>query len=92
MGTRHPPPEYRSIADIEDTSSLLTRKRPLPPELADDRVLDAQQAAEFVGLSVVHWRRLCRAGKAPRPIKIGDRKLGWIVRPLKYWLETRQTR
>jgi predicted DNA-binding transcriptional regulator AlpA len=51
----------------------------LPPDLGRNRVLDSRKSAEFWGVSLPHWRRLYRAGKVPRPIRIGDRKYGWRV-------------
>jgi excisionase family DNA binding protein len=41
------------------------------------RILSMRQAAELLGLSVPHLRRLVRNGSIPTPIKIGTRKLGW---------------
>jgi predicted DNA-binding transcriptional regulator AlpA len=49
----------------------------LPPQLEAARVVSAAQAAAYWGVSLPHWRRLYRAGRVPRPIKIGERKLGW---------------
>ncbi|WP_131196854.1 helix-turn-helix transcriptional regulator [Lichenihabitans psoromatis] len=49
----------------------------VPAEYARNRVLDSQQAADFLNLSLPHFRRLYRLGKVPRPIKITERKLGW---------------
>jgi predicted DNA-binding transcriptional regulator AlpA len=51
----------------------------LPPDLGRNRVLDAKGSAAYWGVSLPHWRRLYRAGKVPRPIKVGDRKLGWRI-------------
>jgi predicted DNA-binding transcriptional regulator AlpA len=51
----------------------------LPPDLGRNRILDASAASAFWGVSLPHWRRLYRTGKVPRPIKIGERKLGWRV-------------
>jgi hypothetical protein len=31
------------------------------------RILNSVQSAEFIGLSVPHFRRLYRCGKAPKP-------------------------
>ena len=50
---------------------------PVPAEYARNRVLDSQQAADFLGISLPHFRRMYRLGRVPRPIKITDRKLGW---------------
>jgi predicted DNA-binding transcriptional regulator AlpA len=49
----------------------------LPTELGRNRILSSETAAAYWGVSVSHWRRLYRAGKVPRPIKVGERKLGW---------------
>jgi predicted DNA-binding transcriptional regulator AlpA len=49
----------------------------LPAEAIKGRILNSAQAAEYWGVSLPHWRRLCRAGKAPHPIRIGERKNGW---------------
>ena len=49
----------------------------VPVAYARNRVLDSQQAATFLGLSLPHFRRLYRLGKVPRPINITERKLGW---------------
>lgn len=51
----------------------------LPPSLNCDRVLDSAQAANFLGISVPHFRRLYRAKRVPSPIMIGYRKYGWQV-------------
>jgi predicted DNA-binding transcriptional regulator AlpA len=57
----------------------LTHEANIPPDLGRNRVLDSRKSAEFWGVSLPHWRRLYRAGKVPRPIRIGDRKYGWRV-------------
>jgi len=49
----------------------------IPTELSRERLLGIVQAAEFLGLSVPHLRRLYRAKKIPNPIRIGERKYGW---------------
>lgn len=51
--------------------------KPLPDNLARERVLDTTQTAELYGVSIVALRRLYRTNKIPRPLKIGERKLGW---------------
>jgi predicted DNA-binding transcriptional regulator AlpA len=42
-------------------------------------VLNSSEAAMFVGLSLPHFRRLYRAGRVPRPLQLGERKLGWRI-------------
>lgn len=49
----------------------------LPSDLARHRILGSAEAAEFWNVSLPHWRRLYRMGKVPKPIRVGDRKLGW---------------
>ena len=49
----------------------------VPADYARNRVLDSQQAADFLNLSLPHFRRLYRLGKVPKPIHITERKLGW---------------
>ena len=51
----------------------------LPSDLGRSRILDAAMASAFWGVSLPHWRRLYRTGKVPRPIKVGERKLGWRI-------------
>jgi predicted DNA-binding transcriptional regulator AlpA len=59
----------------------------LPKELAEKRVLNTADAAQFCNFSVPHWRRMVRAGQAPQPIKLGDRKIGWQLGTLIRWLD-----
>ena len=66
------------IADKKKVAAVAALNN-LPADLGRNRILDAEAAAVFWGVSLPHWRRLYRAGKVPRPIKIGDRKLGWSV-------------
>ena len=64
----------------------------IPDELQSHRVLSTQQVAAIVGLSVVQWRRLYRTGRAPAPIRLSERKLGWRASVLTAWLEAQQSR
>jgi predicted DNA-binding transcriptional regulator AlpA len=58
-------------------------------ELSRQRVLNSGETAKFVGLSLPHWRRLYRAGKVPRPLQLGERKLGWRIGDLVDFLATK---
>jgi predicted DNA-binding transcriptional regulator AlpA len=58
----------------------------LPPEIARHRVIGTADSAAFAGFSTVHWRRLYKAGLAPKPVQLGGRKLGWRVGDLIDWL------
>jgi predicted DNA-binding transcriptional regulator AlpA len=61
----------------------------LPAQLEAARIVSADQAAAYWGVSTPHWRRLYRAGQVPTPIKIGERKLGWRVSDLLHAIERR---
>jgi len=61
----------------------------LPLDLAKHRVLDAAQSADFVGLSVSHWRRIVRAKRAPQPVQLTERRIGWRAGDLVEWLASK---
>ena len=74
-------------ATSQDTEGLPRRRATpsldvLPAEAIKGRILNSAQAAEYWGVSLPHWRRLYRAGKAPPPIKVGERKKGWRLHVL----------
>ncbi|MDR7037971.1 putative DNA-binding transcriptional regulator AlpA [Methylobacterium sp. BE186] len=46
-------------------------------QIALNRIVGAAEAAAFCNISLPHWRRLYRAGKVPKPVKLSARKLGW---------------
>jgi predicted DNA-binding transcriptional regulator AlpA len=64
----------------------------LPSDLGRNRILDAATASEFWGVSLAHWRRMYRTGAVPKPIKVGERKLGWRVGALADALNAREGR
>ena len=64
----------------------------LPADLARHRVLDSQQSAAFLNISLPHFRRLYRAKRVPEPIRLSSRKLGWKAVDLIAWLDSRETR
>ena len=65
----------------------------LPPEVAADiarqRIMLAKDTAAFLGFSLPHFRRLYRAKKVPKPIRLSERKLGWRVGDCIDWLNSR---
>ena len=61
----------------------------LSTDLEKSRILNSAQSAQFIGLSVPHFRRLYRCGKAPKPLLVGERKYGWRAGDLVQWLATR---
>lgn len=56
-----------------------------------DRIVTTQEAAAFCGFSVSHWRALWYSGRAPRPIKLSERKNGWRLSDLRAWIDSKST-
>lgn len=61
----------------------------LPSETSRRRVLRTIEAAAFLGISVVHLRRLNRQGLVPAPVRLGERRLGWRLGDLTDWVDQR---
>jgi predicted DNA-binding transcriptional regulator AlpA len=61
----------------------------LSTDFEKSRILNSAQSAKFIGLSVPHFRRHYRSGKAPKPLLVGERKYGWRAGDLVQWLATR---
>jgi predicted DNA-binding transcriptional regulator AlpA len=61
----------------------------LPDEMARRRVIPTKAAAELLGFSVPHFRRLYRTNRVPQPLIIGARKLGWRVSDLLDFVEAK---
>ena len=62
----------------------------LPEALALQCVLRTKEAAKFCGVSVSHFRRLHSRCELPKPIRLGERRLGWRLGDLIAWLNSRQ--
>jgi prophage regulatory protein len=65
------------VANADDQPVKNRKPVELPASLDRDRMLDSAQAANFLGISLPHLRRLYRAKRVPPPIMIGYRKYGW---------------
>ena len=52
-------------------------------------VLEKERAAQFVSLSVSTLEKLQREGNFPRPRLLSDKRVGYLVRELEEWLESR---
>lgn len=62
----------------------------LPVSITGDAVLNAKQAAKFLSLSVVHFRRMSKADPGLRPIRLSERRFGWRIKALRAWLDSRE--
>jgi prophage regulatory protein len=36
-----------------------------------------------------HLRRLCKAGKFPKPVPISERRIAWVEEEINRWIEER---
>ncbi len=61
----------------------------IPDEMARRRIIPTKAAAELLGFSVPHFRRLYRTNRVPQPLIIGARKLGWRVGDLLDFVEAK---
>ena len=71
--------DLRLFAFPERSSPLTSSHTTLPADLGRHRILSVAQTAALYGISVVHLRRLIKGGKVPEPIRIGERKLGFVA-------------
>ncbi len=66
----------------------------MPTELHDDlrdrRVVDEDTAARMCGTSPRSWRRLRVAGEAPPMIRISPKRIGYYLKDLEEWIESRR--
>ena len=53
------------------------------------RVISEALAAELVGLSLVHFRRLRRQSKGPRFVRLGKHRLGYRLGDVVDWIDAR---
>ena len=51
--------------------------------------LDRENAAAFLSISVSTLEKLQREGKFPRPRMLSGHRVGYIVKELEEWLESR---
>jgi prophage regulatory protein len=54
------------------------------------RIIRAAERRRRVPFSDMHIWRLERAGKFPKRIKLGDRRVGWDLDEVIAWIETRK--
>ena len=62
----------------------------LPTDLIHDRIVNTFEAAAFVGFSQSHFRALVRTGRAPAPLRLSTRKLGWRISTLREWVAAKE--
>ena len=53
------------------------------------RLLSWKEVRLQVIYSRQHWDRLIAAGKAPRPVRLGPHRVGWLQTEIDAWIEER---
>jgi len=61
----------------------------MPPIAIKPAYLDREAAASFVSLSVPAMERLVAKGSFPKPRQLTDKRVGWLVREVEEWAESR---
>jgi predicted DNA-binding transcriptional regulator AlpA len=79
-----------SLTSTDNTARRLPSLNDLSSESVAGRILSTRQSAQYWGVSVPTWRRLCKAGKVPLPIRVGLRKNGWRLNVLDAALKARE--
>ena len=45
---------------------------------ATQKIFSQREAAALFGVSIATWKRYVAAGRVPRPIQLGPRRVGWL--------------
>lgn len=53
------------------------------------KLLTWKQVREHVVYSRQHWDRLIAAGRAPRPIRLGEHRVAWLATEIDAWVAER---
>jgi prophage regulatory protein len=69
-----------NIAPARDVSRI---------DLADFKILTRKEVRAIVPYSDVHRDRLSKAGKFPVPLKLSERRVGYLEREVLAWIEER---
>lgn len=56
------------------------------------RLLSWKHVREKVVYSRQHWDRLIAAGRAPRPVRLGEHRVAWLETEIDAWIEERISR
>jgi prophage regulatory protein len=58
--------------------------------LNHDRIIRKAQVLECVGMKATWLHEQVKAGKFPRPVRLGERAVGWRQSDVEAWLESRE--
>ncbi|NTV09170.1 MAG: AlpA family phage regulatory protein [Zoogloea sp.] len=65
------------------------RKKSTPKVLVKPLVVDIETVAAIVSMSVSGVQAQIRAGDFPQPRKVSPRRVGWLLREVEQWAESR---
>lgn len=86
-----PPATAASVASTIPKDAPVTNATPKPPTWLDtNRVIDAKAAAALCGVTAQTWRRMYTSGRAPAPIRLSVRRIGWRISTLLEWLASKE--
>ena len=60
------------------------------PELSEPRILRRREVELVTQLSKASIYRQMHAGAFPKPVKLGERAVGWKADEISRWIETRE--
>jgi len=63
---------------------------PLKGHPLPNPVITEAEAAQFLTISLPHLRKLRRAGRGPKWIRLAERRIGYRQADLEAWLDERQ--
>ncbi len=56
-----------------------------------DRILRETERCLMTGVSRSTWYRWTRKGIVPKPVRLGEKMIGWSMSELQAWIEDRNT-
>ena len=75
--------------EIEGERSRERRHFPKFDDLPDDGVVRQPQVLDVCGFGASTLWRSIRRGEFPRPLRLTQRAVGWRIRDIRAWLESR---
>lgn len=85
------PATAASVTSTIPKDAPVTNPPPKPPTWLDtNRVIDAKAAAALCGVTAQTWRRMYTSGRAPAPIRLSVRRIGWRISTLLEWLASKE--
>lgn len=56
----------------------------------DDVIITKKQLLAMIPYSGMHIGRLEKAGRFPKRIRVGENRVGWILREIREWIAARR--